>query len=57
MLSTWRMKTVKNPRWGTTQDHIEDWRRGVLMATTIGYHNLVLHWNTQTLPREGSQVA
>ena len=41
-LQTWRMKTTKNPHWDMMRDYIEDWRRGVLLATTIGYHNLVL---------------
>ena len=51
VLQTWRMKTSKNPRWNTTMDYIKDWRRGVLLATTSGYHNLVLRWNTRTLPQ------
>ena len=42
--------TTKNPNWGETSDYIEDWRRGVLIATTVGYHNLVIRWNPQTLP-------
>ena len=39
------------------RDYIEDWRRGVLMATTVGYHNLVIRWNVRTLPREGEDHA
>ena len=42
MVLTWRMKMVKNPQWGRTQDFIEDWRRGVLIVTTAKYHNLVI---------------
>ena len=34
-----------------TRDYIKDWRRGVLLATTSGYHNLVLQWNVRTLPQ------
>ena len=49
VLQTWRMKTSKNPHWNTTMDYIENWRRGVLLATTSGYHNLMLRWNTRTL--------
>ena len=49
VLQIWRMKTNKNPRWNTTTDYIEDWRMGVLITTTSGYHNLVLRWNTRTL--------
>ena len=45
------MKTIKNPQWGTTQDLIEEWRRKVLIVTTTKYHNLVIHWNTWTLPQ------
>ena len=43
--------TTKNPNWGETSDYIEDWRRGVLIATTVGYHNLIIRWNPRTLPR------
>ena len=48
---TWKRMTTKNPNWGETSDYIEDWRRGVLIATTVGYHNLVIRWNPRTLPR------
>ena len=51
VLQTWRMKMSKNPYWSTMRDYIEDWRRGVLLATTSGYHNLVLRWNIRTLPQ------
>ena len=51
VLQTWRMKTSKNPRWNATTHYIEDWRRGVLLTTTSGYHNLVLRWNVRTLPQ------
>ena len=48
---TWKRMTTKNPNWGETLDFIEDWRRGVLIATTVGYHNLAIRWNPRTLPR------
>lgn len=57
VLQTWRMKTIKNPRWETMRDFIEDWRRGVLMATTTGYHNLVIWWNMRTLPQGAEDQA
>ena len=51
VLQTWRMKMSKNPHWSMTRDYIEDWRRGVLLATTSKYHNLVLRWNIRTPPQ------
>ena len=49
--STWKMKTTKNLLWETKADYIKEWRRNTLIATTSGYHNLVVRWNVGTLPQ------
>ena len=40
--STLKIKTTKNPLWETKRDYVKEWQRGVLLATTTGYHNLVI---------------
>ena len=49
--STWEMRTTKDPLWETKWDYIKEWRRNTLIATTSGYHNLVVRWNVGTLPQ------
>ena len=48
---TWEMRTTKDLLWETKQDYIKEWRRNTLIATTSGYHNLVIQWNMGTLPQ------
>ena len=40
--STWKMRTTKDPLWETKVDYIKEWWRNTLIATTSGYHNLVV---------------
>ena len=56
VLQTWRVKMNKNSHWDIIRD-IKDWRRGVLLATTSGYHNLVLWWNVRTLLQEAGDLS
>ncbi|ETW85248.1 hypothetical protein HETIRDRAFT_448412 [Heterobasidion irregulare TC 32-1] len=45
----WKEKTT-HPLWETKREYIEEWRQRMFIATTSGYHNLVLRWNVRTLP-------
>ncbi|ETW77052.1 hypothetical protein HETIRDRAFT_454461 [Heterobasidion irregulare TC 32-1] len=45
----WKEKTT-HPLWETKREYIEEWRQRMFLATTSGYHNLVLRWNVLTLP-------
>ena len=40
---TLKMKTRQDPLWETKWKYIEEWQRGVLIATTSRYYNLVVH--------------
>ena len=45
------METMKDPLWETKREYVKEWQRNTLIATTSGYHNLVVHWNMGTLPQ------
>ena len=46
----WKMKMM-DPLWETKREYIKEWQRNTLIATTSGYHNLVVQWNVGTLPQ------